>query len=427
MPRRLLVLECDAAHDWGAVFEGAVVGGEEVVVEQATLNEVSLAVYSDGKPIVFLRPNARRATQSAFRPDAVLLRTVFHGRHGQDSRNILYGLMSADIPAVNTLRSAYAALERPVMYGALRGIAREAAREPEKHPHGFPLIAQAYYPTAAAMVVTPDLPVVAKLGHAHAGYGKMRFLEGESEALDDFRGVMALTPDYCTIEPYIAWDFDLRIQKIGSCYRVFRRTSPRWKGNVGNAGVNEDGEVTPQFKAWIDAAAKVHGGLDICALDLLHSEETGQYTILELNDTAIGLVHRHAAEDRMIIRELMLAKMYALAQGPGIELPGVDAPTQALLRMLEEKTEQIVHLKSALENAHATRPALPPARRPARKGEEGNRRGVRRGKKEFYCSKLVAFLLILVLMGITYVLVQVANADQAIREAIVHQDQKSDL
>ena len=71
--------------------------------------------------------------------------------------------------------------------------------------------------------------------------------------------------------------------------------------------------------------SKCLGGLDICALDLLHGEKDGKYYILELNDTgsfnehpnlrliirstAIGLVHRHAQEDMTHIRDVVLKKM----------------------------------------------------------------------------------------------------------------------
>ncbi|KNC52544.1 synapsin short isoform [Thecamonas trahens ATCC 50062] len=268
-----------------------------------------------------------------------------------NDRNLLYGLISAGISATNSLHSAYAALHRPVVHGELRKLHRQLADT----PHGFPLIAQAYYPNAAAMIVTPDLPVVAKLGHAHAGYGKMRFTDAES--LDDFKGVMAITPHYCTVEPYIEWDHDLRIQKIGECYRVFKRVSPRWKGNVGNAGVVEEIELTPQFKAWIDAASGVLGGLDICALDLLHSSTDDSYHILELNDTAIGLVNAVALDDMAAIRDVVLRNMTATLVLPtAYPLPPADpdaSAVAALTASLDARTQQLVALAAELELAKA--------------------------------------------------------------------------
>ena len=59
-----------------------------------------------------------------------------------------------------------------------------------------------------------------------------------SNRLQHFTGII-LRRKYCKLifhpslsesQPFINWDFDLRIQKIGSHYRVFKRISPNWKG-----------------------------------------------------------------------------------------------------------------------------------------------------------------------------------------------------
>jgi len=71
----------------------------------------------------------------------------------------------------------------------------------------------------------------------------------------------------------------------------------------------EDIELTPQFKEWIDECCKVFGGLDICGLDFLHSKDNDSFYILELNDTAIGLVHKHEEEDMKFMRDLVLLRM----------------------------------------------------------------------------------------------------------------------
>lgn len=85
-----------------------------------------------------------------------------------------------------------------------------------------------------------------------------------------------------------------------------------WKGNVGNSSVNEDAEVTEQFKIWIDAASSIFGGLEICALDLVHDQKTDSFKILELNGTAIGLVRRHENEDMNMMRDLVVTAMSKL-------------------------------------------------------------------------------------------------------------------
>jgi len=157
------------------------------------------------------------------------------------------------------------------------------------------------------MLMTPDYPFVCKVAHTHAGYGKMKF--EDSVQYNDFKGVIALHDDYVTAEPYIEWDYDMRIQKIGNHYRAFKRISQYWKGNEPHKSMVSDMELTSYHKAMIDECCQIFGGLDICALDLLHSKVDGKEYILELNDTAIGLVHEHEKEDMEFIRDLVLFRM----------------------------------------------------------------------------------------------------------------------
>lgn len=106
-----------------------------------------------------------------------------------------------------------------------------------------------------------------------------------NEEMQDFKSVLALHRDYVSLEPFIEYDYDMRIQKIGTqlkfsvfprginvalgnTYRGFKRMSPNWKANTGNASVIEDMEVTPIFKRWVDECALAFGGLEILGLDL---------------------------------------------------------------------------------------------------------------------------------------------------------------
>jgi glutathione synthase/RimK-type ligase-like ATP-grasp enzyme len=59
---------------------------------------------------------------------------------------------------------------------------------------------------------------------------------------------------------------------------------------------------------WIEEAAHACG-MDICAMDVLRVEKTGKEFILELNCSAIGLNGRHAEEDNIHIRDLVLRRM----------------------------------------------------------------------------------------------------------------------
>jgi hypothetical protein len=206
-------------------------------------------------------------------------------------------------------------LEKPVIYGKLLGIHKTLKQD-------FPLIPQAYHAGWKSLTFSDNFPCVAKIGTAHAGFGKMK-IQGLPE-LEDFRSVVALQSRYVTLEPFIDWDYDFRIQKIGSHYRAFRRFSTNWKGK-GMSQHDEDIPVTPQYKQWIDLAAEALG-MDICALDGVHSKTDDKEYILELNDSAIGLVTRHKEEDLQLIKELVLFKM-SLAY-PASTLPQQNAPSQ---------------------------------------------------------------------------------------------------
>lgn len=71
--------------------------------------------------------------------DFVLLRSVTRGVKGQDSRNKLWTFMHGNLPSVNSLMSAYICLEKPTVFGALKGIKKKLGKD------AFPLIDQNFY------------------------------------------------------------------------------------------------------------------------------------------------------------------------------------------------------------------------------------------------------------------------------------------
>ena len=85
------------------------------------------------------------------------------------------------------------------------------------------------------MAIGPEFPAVVKVGHAHAGFGKMKIVHHHDFA--DFKSVIALTTHYCTGEPFYNGVYDLRIQKLGDRYRAFKRfsVSGNWKTNTGSS------------------------------------------------------------------------------------------------------------------------------------------------------------------------------------------------
>jgi len=258
------------------------------------------------KPLINIRPSdnplSGESTNTVCQPDFVLVRQLVRGKLtlDEDYTNVLYGLMYADLPAVNSLESVHRCLERPIVHAALNRIKLELGDDV------FPLINQTYYSSQTTMLFTPNFPLVAKVGYAEAGYGKMKF--DTDENFNDFRGLLAIHKDYVTLEELVQnREYDLRIQKIGTHLRAYKRTSSNWKGNVGASNIEEI-PVTEQFEVWANEAGKLFGGIDILTVDAIHTTD-GQDFILEINDSASGFLKKNEQEDMGHCRDLVLERM----------------------------------------------------------------------------------------------------------------------
>ena len=67
------------------------------------------------------------------------------------------------------------------------------------------------------------LPSVLKIGHAHAGLGKMK-VETAAD-FQDAASVVAVARTYCTVEPFVDAKFDVHIQKIGNYFKAFMQVT----------------------------------------------------------------------------------------------------------------------------------------------------------------------------------------------------------
>ena len=309
MVKNILVVECVTTYNWYKVFDGATLtSGEKIRVEQASWQEISMTGYYDSGLIVEMQkarrplPDTPQNKSRTIKPHFVLIRSLSQFLN-DSSKNLLYAIQFCNIPTINSFRSIYGMLEKPVVFGELRKVQKRLS----KQNISFPLVEPTYYPTYRSMIIAPSFPLVIKIGHHHAGYGKIKC--DTKHRFDDVKSIVACHNDYCTAEEFINYDFEIRIQKIGPSIKCFKRRSMNWKGNVGNASINEDAEVTQQFKIMIREASSIFGGLDICALDLVHDTKTDSFKILELNGTAIGLVQRHKEEDMKCMRDLVITKM----------------------------------------------------------------------------------------------------------------------
>lgn len=75
--------------------------------------------------------------------------------------------------------------------------------------------------------------------------------------------MVALHKDYVTLERLIEdREYDIRVQKVGTHLRAYKRMNSNWKGNVGTC-VLEEVEVTDTFREWAEECGKLFGGMDI--------------------------------------------------------------------------------------------------------------------------------------------------------------------
>lgn len=307
-PAILLVICPDDKINFAELYSGITLdSGRQVRVVQTKWNEFLVqSDSSSGKVKCYVHVNGKSPSKGTHQPDLVLIRSEVRGvTQEQDYRNLLFGLMYAGIPAVNSLESVYSFLERPVVFGELVKLRSRHGQE------AFPIVQQSYFASHREMMYGDSYPAVMKLGHAHAGYGKMKV--GDHHMMEDVRSVLALTTTYATVEPFIEGSYDLRIQKIGSHFRAFKRisVSGSWKTNTGSSHVEEI-EVTPRYRFWIEEASKMFGGLDICTVDAIHDASSGEELIMEVNGTSSGFCPLTDAEDNDHLKEVVVQKFNSL-------------------------------------------------------------------------------------------------------------------
>jgi len=164
--KNLIVFDGDPHHNWVEIFDGyALPDGSSLYVVQCSWMEVSISSYGgDGNCSLTVAPiresdgKIRRPAVLGVRPDFVLIRNQARGAvPSSDARRILYGLMTANVPSINSLFSMYMHLERPIMYAGLRRVQKKLGRD------DFPLIDQTYFSGHKEMIISPSYPCILKV------------------------------------------------------------------------------------------------------------------------------------------------------------------------------------------------------------------------------------------------------------------------
>uniref|UniRef100_A0A7S3YS46 ATP-grasp domain-containing protein n=1 Tax=Lotharella globosa TaxID=91324 RepID=A0A7S3YS46_9EUKA len=306
----ILVIDSGSkSSDWKKIFDGKELKGVDRPLQVIQCGWDDFHVMSDGpfssSPCIVnvrvsVEGDVERKRVVTIKPAFVLVRNEVCAL-SHDRRAKLFGLMYGNIPSVNTLKSIYMFCERPIVQAELNRISR-------CHGDKFLLVPQSYFASYQEFFYGNTFPAVIKVGSAHAGFGKMKIANHKD--MEDFKSVLAVADKYCTAEPFIDGKYDLRIQKIGSHYRAFKRMSisGTWKTNTQSSHVEEI-DVKPEYKFWADEASKMFGGLDILTVDAIHNNNNGKEYIMEVNGTSSGLLPSRQAEDDAHIRDLVLAKM----------------------------------------------------------------------------------------------------------------------
>ena len=82
----------------------------------------------------------------------------------------------------------------------------------------------------------------------------------------------------------------------------------------------EEVPVQDRHRAWIDLVSQMFGGLALCSLEALVTRD-GTEVIIEVNDSAMGLLGESQEEDRRRIAEVVLAAMETACTPPPCPAP----------------------------------------------------------------------------------------------------------
>lgn len=305
-PATLLVILPKARDDIVSLFSGeSLLDGRPLHVVYCMWGDFSVSADNASGSMRVYVDVAKGPCRGVHKPDFCLVRSEVRGvTEDLDFRNALLALMYGSVPAVNSLHSIYCFLERPVVMAELHRL---------QAIHGsslFPVVRQSFFSDHRHMIYGDRFPAVVKVGHAHAGFGKMKV--EDHHVMEDVVSLLSLNKNYLSAEPFINASYDLRIQKIGTKYRVFKRISLNgsWKTNTGSSALEEI-EMNDTYRFWISEASKMFGGLDICTVDAIFDADENKEFIMEVNGSSSGFSpdSETLESDNLAVKHLVMSKL----------------------------------------------------------------------------------------------------------------------
>jgi len=300
--------------DWQKWFRGRKIHTDwDIRVEQCQFSDLAITANTEeGISVGLVTLKNGQRSVDLLKPDFLLIRQDPRDA-GEDFKSALVGFQYGQVPSINSLESVYNFQDKPWVYAHLLALQKKLGKE------NFPLMEQSFFQNHKDIAWEGGFPCVFKIGHAHGGQGKVK-VENEA-ALEDIKGVVAVSNQYCTIEKFVEAYCDLHIFKIGSTYKALMRKSlsGNWKTNVGDVEIKEV-TIQEKYKKWIDEASSMFGGLELCSLEAI-VDGAGQEYIIEINDCAMGLMGDGQDEDRKLIAEVVIKEMEAKCKVPVMEKP----------------------------------------------------------------------------------------------------------
>ena len=301
----VLVIDQDGTNHWNKAFQSARWHGKPVTVEQtAWHNIVSCQADMRGGLQLDLEPSFGAAFGSSMgksrsvAPHLIMVRNFARGaKAGSDLYlNYLLAFQHCNVPCVNGVESLISLLERGNAIAAGHRVERQIPCDFQMIPIDFYAnLREISFPSSASR----GGGVVAKVGSAHAGDGKMLFRKGEH--LGDFRGLIALHREYVTLEPFLDnKQMEYRLHVMGSRVCCYSRESMthEWKANVGEGKV-VDLPVTPRHLRIVEEMRKLFPHFTVFGADMMVTKD-GQEYCLELNDSSIGFYDKQKDQEALV-------------------------------------------------------------------------------------------------------------------------------